>query len=485
MTSVQFNSYQFILVLLPAFVVCYFLLSRIRPQLGKLAIIAFSVWFYAVGGWQSAAVLGGSMAVNLLLSFWLSRAKRRRKGLLALIVAANVLLLLWFKYYGFAVTTLSGLLDRQFAVRDLFLPLGISFFTFQQIAFAVSVYRGALERVSVPDYLSYILFFPKLTMGPLAEPADLIGQFNDPERKRPDWANIACGLKLFGFGLFKKLVLADTFVQGVRWGFGNLESATAGDLFLVMLCYTLQIYFDFSGYSDMATGVAKMINVTLPINFDSPLKATSVKDFWKRWHLTLTGFLTKYVYFPLGGSRKGAVRTYVNILLVFLISGMWHGANWTFLLWGALHGVLMCLERLFDKPLQRVNVAVRWLFTFLTVALLRMLFLTDTIAQWGQILGTMFSFQSMAVSDGLLEVFLLPETGFLLDKLDFLGLDSAVRGLPMLVTTVFGFLLCMIPENNYRRQDRLNAANMILCAIAFAWAFLCLGSESVFVYFNF
>ena len=481
----QFNSYQFILVLLPAFVVCYLLLSRIRPQLGKLAIIGFSVWFYAAGGWDSAAVLGASLAVNLLLSFWLLRAKRGRRGILALMITVNVLTLMAFKYYRFGAETLGGLLGKELAVKDLFLPLGISFFTFQQIAYAVAVYRGEFERISVPDYLSFILFFPKLTMGPLAEPKDLIGQLNDPARKRLDWTNIACGLKLFGFGLFKKLVLADTFVKGVRWGFGNLDAAASGDLFLVMLCYTFQIYFDFSGYSDMATGVARMINITLPINFDSPLKATSVKDFWKRWHLTLTGFLTKYVYFPLGGSRKGAVRTYVNILLVFLISGMWHGANWTFLLWGALHGVLMCLERRFDKPLQKVNVAVKWLFTFVIVSLLRMLFLTESIAQWGQILGTMFSFRSMAVSEGLLRVFVLPETQFLLDTLDFLKLDDAVRGLPMLVTMVSAFLLCMIPDNNYRRQDKLSVPNMILCAAAFVWAFLCLGSESVFVYFNF
>ena len=480
----QFNSYSFILVLLPAFVVCYFLLCRIRPQLGKAAIIGFSVWFYAAGGWDSAAALGVGMAVNLLLAFWMTKAARHRKLILALAVAVN-LLLLSVKYYGFAVTTLNRLLDLSFSAKTLLVPLGISFITFQQIAYAVGVYRGEIASVSVPDYLCFILFFPKLLMGPLAEPTDLIAQFNDPARKRLDWGNIACGLKLFGFGLFKKLVLADTFVRGVRWGFSNLASATAGDLFLVMLCYTFQIYFDFSGYSDMATGVAKMVNITLPINFDSPYKSASVKEFWKRWHLSLTGFLTKYLYFPLGGSRKGAVRTYVNIFLVFLISGFWHGANWTFLLWGSLHGILMVLERLFDKQLKKVNVCVRWLFTFVAVALLRMLFLTDSVAQWGQILGTMFSFRNMAVSEGLLEVFVLPETAFLLDKLDFLDLDSAVRGLPMLATTVFAFLLCMIPENNYRRQDKLNAANMILAALAFAWAFLCLGSESVFVYFNF
>ena len=483
--AVQFNSYLFILALLPAFVICYFLLSRIRPQLGKAAIIGFSIWFYAAGGWDSAAILGASIVGNLLLALWITRAKRFRKGVLALTIVLNVLLLAYFKYYHLTVTTINDL-GGQLAVRDLIAPLGISFFTFQQIMYAVSLYRGEPERVNVPDYLCFVLFFPKILMGPLAEPKDLISQFNDTGRKRLDWANIACGLKLFGFGLFKKLVLADTFARGVSWGFGNLKSATAGDLFLVMLCYTFQIYFDFSGYSDMATGVAKMVNIELPINFDSPYKATSVRDFWKRWHISLTsGFLTKYLYFPLGGSRKGTVRTYLNIFIVFLISGMWHGANWTFLLWGAIHGVLMIVERLCDKPLQKVHAPVRWLFTFVAVALLRMLFLTDTIAQWGEILGKMFSFQDMSVSAGLLTAVRMPETAFLIDKLDFLALHKDVRGLPMLVSMVSAFLICMVPENNYRSRDRLTAVNMIFCAIAFVWAFLCLGSESVFVYFNF
>ncbi len=481
----QFNSYDFILLLLPAFVVCYLVLSRIRPGLGKAAVIGFSVWFYAAGGWDSAAILGASLAANLLLAFWISKAQRFRKGALALTIAANVLLLVYFKYYGFALTTINDLGGTSFAVKKLLLPLGISFFTFQQIMYAVAIFRGEIGRVNVFDYLCYILFFPKLLMGPLAEPKDLIGQFNDPARMRVDWTNVACGLKLFGFGLFKKLVLADTFARGVTWGFGNLEAATAGDLFLVTLCYTFEIYFDFSGYSDMATGVAKMINIRLPLNFDSPYRAASVKEFWKRWHVSLTTFLTKYIYFPLGGSRKGAVRTYVNIFLVFLISGAWHGANWTFLLWGAIHGLLMVLERLLDKPLQKVDRSARWLFTFIAVALLRMLFLTDTIAEWGQMLGTMFSFQNMSVSTGLLEVFHLPETAFLLDKLDFLALHKEVRGFPMLVTSVTAAVICMIPENNYRSQDRLNVGNMLLCAVAFIWGFLCLGSESVFVYFNF
>ena len=481
----QFNSYLFILAVLPAFVLCYFLLSGLHKTAGKLAIIAFGAWFYAYGGWASAGILGISLLVNLLASLVLSGQKRFRKLTLALAVLANVGLLLYFKYFNFLLSSFSSLLGGSYTAREILLPLGISFFTFQQIMYLVCVYRGEIEKPELLDYLCYILYFPKLIMGPLAEPTDFIGQLNQAERKRIDWENVACGVKLFGFGLFKKMILADTFARAVNWGFGNLNSATSGDLFLVTLFYTFEIYFDFSGYSDMAVGVSQMVNITLPMNFDSPYKAFSIRDFWKRWHMTLTAFLTKNVYFPLGGSRKGTFRTYINILAVFLVSGLWHGANWTFLLWGLVHGLLQVLERAFQKHYERLHGAVKWLYTFAAVNLLWLLFRADSIGQWKEMLTTMFSFRDMAVSDGLIRSFVLPETALLLEKLDFLGLNGRIRGLPMLITTLGALLLCLIPENNYRNLKKLSIPNLLLCAAGFVWAFLSLSSESVFVYFNF
>lgn len=483
--SMQFNSYLFILAFMPGFMLCYFLLSRISALLGKITIIAFSVWFYVYGGWDSALILGISLVSNLLFSFALSKVQKCRKLLLTSAILANVGLLFYFKYFNFALATINHIFEKNYTLQKIILPLGISFFTFQQIMYVVSVYKGEIQKVSLLDYLCCALYFPKLVMGPLMEPKDFIDQINNQAFKKINWENIACGIKLFGFGLFKKLLLADTFAKGVSWGFANLASATSGDLFLVMLFYTFEIYFDFSGYSDMAVGVSKMMNMTLPINFDSPYKAISIRDFWKRWHMSLTAFLTKYVYFPLGGSRKGIIRTYVNILIVFLVSGLWHGANWTFILWGCIHGVLQILERIFDKPLKRQQSPVKFLYTFLAVNLLWLLFRSDSIAQWGEMLGKMFSFQNMAISDGLINSFVLPETAFLIDKLDFLKLNALVRGMPMLAATAGAILICLIPENNYRNMNKLSVINMLLCAIAFVWAFLCLSSESVFVYFNF
>ena len=485
-----FTSYLFILVFLPVFVLLYFLLGRINSTVRKALLVLGGIVFYAYAGWDTAAVLGLSIAVNYLLALSLKKA-RRKKPLLGLALVLNVGLLFTFKYFNFALDAVNALTNGTLPHRDILLPLGISFFTFQQIMYVVSVSRGE-SGTKLLDYFAYILYFPKLVMGPLMEPADFFRQLDDPAREKADWGNIAGGIKIFSLGLFKKMLLADTFARAVDWGFtygvtkgGYAPSATAGELFIVMLCYTFQIYFDFSGYSDMAVGISKMLNIDLPINFDSPYKATSIRDFWKRWHVSLTNFLTRYVYFPLGGSKKGAVRTYVNIMLVFLVSGIWHGANWTFILWGCLHGLLQVVERLFKKGFDKLSEIVRWGYTFLSVNLLWLLFRAESIKDWREMLHTMFHFQSMAIGDGLLRAFELPECSFFFDKLNLVQVNAEVRGFSMLIFLVSAFLICLIPENNYRTVGRTNAFNMVVCAIAFIWGFLCLSAESTFVYFNF
>lgn len=281
------------------------------------------------------------------------------------------------------------------------------------------------------------------------------------------------------------MILADTFSQAVNWGYTNMDAATSMDWILIMLFYTFQIYFDFSGYTDMAVGVSCMLNIELPINFNSPYKALSIRDFWKRWHMTLTGFLTKYIYIPLGGNRKGTIRTYLNILIVFLVSGIWHGANWTFILWGVLHGILSVLDRAFEKFSKKLIEPVRWMATFLAVNCLWMLFRSDSIAQWHQILYNILTFQDTSVSDGLIQVFVLPETRFINTLLHLNAVNSSVRGFSMLLFMCSALFLCLVPENNYQSREKNNAFTMFLAAIAFVWGFLCLSSESVFVYFNF
>lgn len=484
----QFNSYIFILLFLPCFVSAYFLLNKLSALAGKFVIIVAGVVFYLYAGAKVAIVLGVSIVANLLLSLIIEKNERGggTKLILALSIILNISLLFFYKYSNFAITTINDILGKEkFTLHKIILPLGISFFSFQQIMYLVSVYKKEFEKVNVVDYLAYILYFPKLIMGPLTDAKELITQINNSELKKFNIENFAIGLKLFSLGLFKKMLLADTFAKGVSWGFANLKIATSLDLILVTLFYTFEIYFDFSGYSDMAVGISKMVNITLPINFDSPYKALSIRDFWKRWHVSLTNFLTKYIYFPLGGSRKGTVRTYINIMIVFLVSGIWHGANWTFILWGCIHGALQVFERIFGAKDKDDNSAAKWIYTFLMINILWLLFRAESIAQWVNIMKKIVTFKNMGISGGLINSFILPETTFIVEQLKLVRFNNAIRGFSMVVFLAFSFFICLVPENNYRSSKKLGIISMAFCAVAFVWAFLCLSAESVFVYFNF
>ncbi|MCM1303498.1 MAG: MBOAT family protein [Lachnospiraceae bacterium] len=470
---------------MPIVIAGYFLLNRWSVTGGKVFLIAAGIFFYTYAGWRMSIVLGLSILGNYLAGRIIRKKSKYQKAALAVSVSANVALLLYLKYRDFFIENLNLAFHTAFDLKHIILPLGISFFTFQQIAYLADIYKGEAVDTGVVDYMLYILYFPKLLMGPITPFSDLTAQLNDPGSKKVDWDNITCGIKIFSFGLFKKMLLADTFSAAVAWGFENMDAATSMDLFLVMLFYTFEIYFDFSGYSDMAVGSSMMLNIRLPINFDSPYKALSIRDFWKRWHMSLTGFLTKYIYIPLGGSRKGRMRTGINTMIVFLVSGIWHGANWTFILWGAIHGIFCVAERFFEKYQKKCMKAVRWGITFLLVSLLWLLFRSDSIAEWLTMLGKMFSFQNMNISDGLIDVFNLPESALINDILHLGNIMAQVRGLWLLLFTVSASLICLIPENNYRRFRKNGYISMIFAAAAFVWAFLCLSSESVFVYFNF
>lgn len=393
-------------------------------------------------------------------------------------------MLFYFKYFNFVIYNIDTWFGKSYLLKEIILPLGISFYTFQQIMYIVDVYHGKI-RIDFLDYLTYILFFPKIIMGPLISPEDFYHQLNDDRRKHIDWENIACGIKLFSFGLFKKIILADTFVKAVNWGYTDANALTSMDWILVMLFYTFEIYFDFSGYTDMAVGSSAMLNINLPINFDSPYKAVSVRDFWKRWHISLTTFFARYLYIPLGGSRKGKMRTYANTLLVFLVSGIWHGANWTFILWGVLHGVLSIFDRIFEKVENKINKVVKWIFTFIAVNILWLLFRADSVSQWIFILKRIFKFKNLAISDELLDLFILPETPFVFDLFHLGSINMNYGMLSMLLFVFASLIICLIPKNNYRNMKSLLGITIVLSAIAFVWGFLCLSSESVFVYFNF
>lgn len=480
----QFNSYELILLFLPVTVLLYFLSNRIRPSAGKLVLIAASLLFYGWGRWNMLLYLGASILMNYLFVLLIAKWQLHSRWSLAFPVAVNVGFLLYFKYLDFAVSNFNLLLGTDFALSAVILPLGISFFTFQQIAYLVAVWRRELD-CSLPDYLVYILYFPKLLMGPLAEPVDFITQLNQLERKKPDANNIAAGVRLFSLGLLKKVLLADTFVKAVSWAHSNIQTATSADCLLLMLFYTFEIYFDFSGYSDMATGISAMLNIDLPINFDSPYKALSIRDFWRRWHISLTQFFTKYIYIPLGGSRKGIAFTYLNTMLVFLVSGLWHGASWSFVIWGLLHGVLSCMDRMLDSMEKRIWKPLRWLCTFTAVNVLWLLFDLGSVRLWLSTLTKVFRLHDFAVSDGMLSAFQPAELQLLVTRLGTGMKSGPAQVICMLLFLLAAGVVCLVPENSYRNRNRLNAGSVFPAAVAFVWGLLCLGTESAFVYFGF
>lgn len=479
----QFNTYLYILAFLPVVVVGWFLLNKLSHKAALVFLIAASLFFYSYAGLEGFAWLLISMVVNYGVVLLLERF--RNKLLLALGVAFNIALLFYFKYTNFAITTVNQIAGTEYATLDLVLPVGISFFTFQQISYLVDSYRGG--KTSLLDYVLYVTFFPKILMGPIVKRDELIPQLHDETKRHINADNLICGVRMFVFGLFKKVVLADTFAGAVSWAWrlDSVASASSMDWLLVMFAYTFQIYFDFSGYSDMAIGTARMLNIELPMNFDSPYKAYSIRDFWKRWHISLTHFLTEYVYIPLGGSKKGKSRTYLNTMIVFLISGIWHGANWTFILWGVLHGVFSVFDRLTVKWREHVHPAMQWMLTFLVVSVLWLLFRADSIGQWKDILCRILSLSDLQISDGLIYAFSIPYERVFNAIFHLYYLLERIRGFWAVFFYAFSLVHCLSFENVYKRKYRNNVFTSIASAVLLVFTVTCIGGESVFVYFNF
>lgn len=348
-----FSSYVFIFTFLPVVLSVYYALSNLKNGIyQRLFLIAASLFFYGYYNTKYLILITASIAVNYGIALAI-QTHRAKAGRLFLVVGIlfNVGLIGYFKYYDFFVENINAVFGCSFTLRRLLLPLGISFFTFQQLSFLISVWRGEEKVERFRDYCIFVTFFPQLVAGPIVLYSEMIPQFRDERRRffHPD--RFASGIWLFTVGLFKKAVIADTLALFADNGFGMTGLGLAAG-WITAISYTLQIYFDFSGYSDMAVGLGRMFNVDIPFNFRSPYRSESISEFWRRWHITLGRALSTYVYKPLGGNRRGLARTCLNLFLTFLVSGLWHGAAWTFVLWGALHGLFVVAERILDRPLK-------------------------------------------------------------------------------------------------------------------------------------
>lgn len=358
-----FNSFEFLFLFLPVTLFGFFRIARLGQEPAITWLVLASLFFY--GWWNPIYVplIVASMLINFGIGRRLGRHANqdRRVGarvLLSLGIAINLGLLGWYKYANFGVDTLNSALGTDFHLHTIVLPLAISFFTFQQIAYLVDAYQGITREYRFSHYLLFVTFFPQLIAGPIVHHKEMLPQFLRAETLRPHIANIAIGGTIFAIGLFKKTVLAD----GVAvYATPVFDRAAAGDLLTFFeawggaLAYTWQLYFDFSGYSDMAIGAARLFGIRLPQNFHSPYKATSIIEFWRRWHMTLSRFLRDYLYIPLGGNRRGSVARYRNLMLTMLLGGLWHGAGWTFVIWGALHGGYLAINHLWHRVTPKIS----------------------------------------------------------------------------------------------------------------------------------
>ena len=345
-----FNSFAFLFLFLPLVLAGYFWLGRLDPRWAAGWLALASLFFYGYWEVRYLPLLLASITFNYwcgqVIGAALGTARRRcLQGAIGL----NLLLLAYYKYANFLVDSVNLIGQAGWEPWHVVLPIGISFFTFTQIAFLVDSYHAKVKQYRFIDYLLFVSYFPHLIAGPVLHHNDMMPQFAEPANYRPSAPNFAIGLSIFVLGLAKKMLIADNLAPMASPVFAPGAEPQLIEAWVGVLAYTFQLYFDFSGYSDMAIGLSRLFGVRLPLNFNSPYKAANISQFWRCWHMSLSRFLRDYLYFPLGGSRDGRARRYRNLMLTMLLGGLWHGAGWTFVIWGGLHGLYLVLHQVWDR----------------------------------------------------------------------------------------------------------------------------------------
>jgi alginate O-acetyltransferase complex protein AlgI len=473
-----FNSLEFIFIFLPFVFLIYFLLNKFRwINAAKVWLFVSSLFFYSWWNVIYLPLILTSMLVNYAISIILRREypELNRKSVLIIGIGFNVGLLGYFKYADFFISNINEVFTANIFLLNLALPLAISFYTFQQIAFLVDTYRWETKKYIFFDYALFVTFFPQLIAGPIVYHKELIPQMESLRNKKINYKNILIGIFVFSIGLFKKVVIADSFAVWANRGFDELQTLTFIEGWVASLSYTFQLYFDFSGYTDMAIGAALLFNIKLPTNFNSPYKSINIQDFWKRWHMTLSGFLTRYIYIPLGGNRKGNIRLYTNILIVFLISGLWHGAGWTFIFWGFLHGMATVVNRYWQTFHIKMNILLAWFITFNFINASWVFFRAKTWSDAWKVLSAMFGLNGIQLPAGM-NYIALPVSG-----------EAAIE---MYIYLTLGFISVLLLNNSNQFRENfkpklqyaLYAAILFFYGVSTAFTFK---ETSEFLYFNF
>tara|TARA_B100000989_G_C19503712_1_gene455476 strand:- start:236 stop:1690 length:1455 start_codon:yes stop_codon:yes gene_type:complete len=482
-----FNSYEFILFFLP---VClffyYYLLNKKFYKLSKVHLVCSSLFFYS---WWNIHYLP-LLLISILFNFYINHQITKknlnhfqRKRILIFAIIVNISLLAYFKYSDFFIANINLIFGLQLPLLDLVLPLAISFFTFQQIAYLIDSYSTERKENNFLNYTTFVTFFPQLIAGPIVYYKEMMPQFKNLKKtKKSNY--IALGLFLFSIGLFKKVIIADTFALWATSGFDKSSILTFFEAWATSLSYTFQLYFDFSGYTDMAIGLALLFNINLPANFNSPYKATNIQDFWQRWHITLSRFLKDHIYIPLGGNRYGNYKTINNILITFTIGGIWHGAGWTFIFWGLLHGLALVVNRIWKSLGMILPIWLSWFLTFNFVNVAWIFFRSNNWEDAIKVLKGMVGLSGV----------ILPS--FLSEHLSFLGNYGVVFGglienisdnkfIPLWIFFSFIFVLSFNNSMEIKKNFSMNYKTSIFAGITFVCSFLSINRVSEFLYFNF
>ncbi|MFQ3248880.1 MAG: alginate O-acetyltransferase complex protein AlgI [Glaciecola sp.] len=517
-----FNSAEFLFFFLPITLIGFlFLLKQQKSNLLVAWLVLASLFFY---GWWNPAYLiliVFSMVFNFNFGKLLA-AKKHAKLLLGIGVSVNLGFLGYFKYTNFLVDQINTVASTNFNIETIILPLAISFFTFQQIAYLVDAKRGLTSEYSFLHYALFVTFFPQLIAGPIVHHKQMLPQFEAVQNVKFDYMNIAIGLSIFAIGLFKKTVLADGIAPYANVVFAQAEAGESISMFVAWggaLAYTFQLYFDFSGYSDMAIGIARLFGIVLPLNFYSPYKALNISEFWRRWHITLSSFLRDYIYIPLGGNRLGEFNRYRNLLITMLLGGLWHGAGWNFLIWGALHGSYLSIQQVWSQYCPTVSIIpstikkiLAWSVTFIAVVYAWVLFRATSLDG---------AVTLMSAMSGLQEISLPNAIYVRLDALhpifDALSITSFLGGGSSFVFNwiwiLFGFAIVLVLPNlqdlfnavrfstekfAYRTNNAVSFVSLInninwqpkrrwalIAAVCFSLGILTLSQVSEFLYFQF
>ncbi|MBD5520621.1 MAG: MBOAT family protein [Lachnospiraceae bacterium] len=500
-----FNSFIFIFIFLPITLIGWYILNKYKhSELAKTFLAGMSLWFYGYFNFYYLAIIIVSIIINYLLSFALTFAEDKtweknasRAGLLTGI-SFNLGLLFYFKYYDFFIENINYAFHTNFNLKHILLPLGISFFTFQQLSFIIDRCLGRAEHYSFINYVTFVTFFPQLIAGPIVLYKEIIPQFENADNRKFNAANFSEGIVLFVLGLGKKVLIADVFGLVVNYGFAQTYSLDTVSTILVILSYTFEIYFDFSGYSDMAMGLGRMFNIIIPVNFNSPYRACSVKELWQRWHITLSRFFITYVYIPLGGSKKGKLRTIINTIIIFFLSGLWHGAAWTYIAWGTMQGLLVAWDNLGivgikgkeEKIPSKFHIPA-WLGWFLTFSFFNLslfFFRSESMAGAVQMFKNLFAFNYTGKMFEVAAAMDISEFYVVREALSIAAPDVVKYAYLLLLIVYLAVSFFLIFRKNALEIATDGKFGPVKCwavSIIFVWCVISLSQVSTFLYFNF